>query len=93
MWSNVTKSVFVFTKLDGISVTTRIRQFDERTPIVLVTEPSEPTDVMSHWMSDVLPRPITNEAMIEMLEVLSSSIGLVRYSTELIIRTETSYTP
>jgi CheY-like chemotaxis protein len=81
MYSNVTKSYFALTKLDGISVTTRIRQFDERTPIVLVTEPSKPTDVMSHWMSDVLPKPITNEAMIEMLEVLSPSIELMRHST------------
>ncbi|KZS89929.1 hypothetical protein SISNIDRAFT_416127 [Sistotremastrum niveocremeum HHB9708] len=58
-------------KLDGVTATTMIRQFDHMTPIISMTSNSNPDDVMlyfSRGMNDILPKPFTKENLLGMLE-------------------------
>lgn len=64
----------VMPKLDGISATSLIRQFDHMTPIISMTSNSKPNEIMtyySHGMNDILPKPFTKEGLLSMLEVTS----------------------
>jgi CheY-like chemotaxis protein len=59
-------------KLDGVSATSLIRQFDHMTPIISMTSNSKPNEVMTYYhsgMNDILPKPFTKEGLLEMLEV------------------------
>jgi len=40
-------------KLDGISATSMIRQFDHMTPIISMTSNAKPAEVMSYYASGV----------------------------------------
>ena len=59
-------------KLDGVSATNLIRQFDHMTPIISMTSNSKPNEIMTYYhsgMNDILPKPFTKEGLLEMLEV------------------------
>jgi len=59
-------------RLDGLAATTRIRQFDARTPIISMTGNSHPADVvryMNSGMNDVLCKPFTRDGLVSILEV------------------------
>ena len=59
-------------KLDGVSATSLIRQFDHMTPIISMTSNSKPDDITKYYssgMNDVLPKPFTKDGLLEMLEV------------------------
>lgn len=61
-------------KLDGVSATSLIRQFDHMTPIISMTSNSKPNDVVTYYssgMNDILPKPFTRETLFTMLEVCS----------------------
>lgn len=61
-------------KLDGVSATSLIRQFDHMTPIISMTSNSKPNDVVTYYssgMNDILPKPFTRETLFTMLEVSS----------------------
>ncbi len=59
-------------KLDGISATSLIRQFDPMTPIISMTSNAKPTEVIKYYssgMNDILPKPFTKDGLLGMLEV------------------------
>lgn len=59
-------------KMDGISATSLIRQFDHMTPIISMTSNSKPSEIMTYYssgMNDILPKPFTKEGLLDMLEV------------------------
>ena len=59
-------------RLDGVSATSMIRQFDHMTPIISMTSNSKPDDITKYYssgMNDVLPKPFTKDGLLEMLEV------------------------
>ena len=59
-------------KLDGVSATSLIRQFDHMTPIISMTSNSKPDDITKYYssgMNDILPKPFTKDGLLEMLEV------------------------
>ncbi|KAF8582339.1 hypothetical protein K439DRAFT_1618399 [Ramaria rubella] len=61
----------VMPKLDGVSATSLIRQFDPMTPIISMTSNSKPNEILtyySHGMNDILPKPFTKEGLLDMLE-------------------------
>ncbi|KAG8943500.1 kinase-regulated stress-responsive transcription factor skn7 [Tulasnella sp. 424] len=61
----------VMPKLDGVSATSLIRQFDHMTPIIAMTSKSKPNDVVTYYasgMNDILPKPFTRESLFAMLE-------------------------
>jgi len=61
-------------KMDGISATSLIRQFDHMTPIISMTSNSKPSEIMTYYssgMNDILPKPFTKEGLLDMLEVCS----------------------
>jgi osomolarity two-component system response regulator SKN7 len=58
-------------KLDGVSATSLIRQFDHMTPIISMTSNSKPNEIMTYYssgMNDILPKPFTKEGLLDMLE-------------------------
>lgn len=60
----------VMPRLDGLSVTTLIRRFDPRTPIVSMTGNAAPRDVLtyfSHGMNDILSKPFTKDGLFIIL--------------------------
>lgn len=63
-------------KLDGVSATSLIRQFDHMTPIISMTSNSKPTEILKYYssgMNDILPKPFTKDGLLDMLEVSFSS--------------------
>lgn len=57
--------------MDGVSSTTRIRQFDTTTPIIAMTSNTSQADCMTylaHRMNDILAKPFAKEALWNMLE-------------------------
>ncbi|GJJ12381.1 hypothetical protein Clacol_006622 [Clathrus columnatus] len=61
----------VMPKLDGVSATSLIRQFDPMTPIISMTSNSNPSEILmyySHGMNDILPKPFTKDGLFEMVE-------------------------
>jgi len=61
----------VMPKLDGITATSMIRQFDHMTPIISMTSNSKPNEIMSYYssgMNDILPKPFTQDGLLDMLE-------------------------
>ncbi|KAG0350402.1 kinase-regulated stress-responsive transcription factor skn7 [Podila minutissima] len=58
-------------KLDGVSATTQIRQFDAMTPIISMTSNTTPNDIMNYFangMNDILAKPFSNGSLLKMLE-------------------------
>ncbi|RPD56428.1 hypothetical protein L227DRAFT_508493 [Lentinus tigrinus ALCF2SS1-6] len=61
----------VMPKLDGVSATSLIRQFDHMTPIISMTSNSKPAEIMKYYssgMNDHLPKPFTKDGLWEVLE-------------------------
>ncbi|KAL6300238.1 hypothetical protein BKA93DRAFT_740923 [Sparassis latifolia] len=61
----------VMPKLDGVSATSLIRQFDHMTPIISMTSNSKPNEVIKYYssgMNDILPKPFTKDGLFDMLE-------------------------
>ncbi|KAJ3472761.1 hypothetical protein NLI96_g13266 [Meripilus lineatus] len=61
----------VMPKLDGVSATSLIRQFDHMTPIISMTSNSKPTEILKYYssgMNDILPKPFTKDGLLDMLE-------------------------
>jgi len=61
----------VMPKLDGVSATSLIRQFDHMTPIISMTSNSKPNEIMTYYssgMNDILPKPFTKDGLFDMLE-------------------------
>ena len=59
-------------KLDGVSATSLIRQFDHMTPIISMTSNSKPNEIIKYYssgMNDILPKPFTKDGLLDMLEV------------------------
>ena len=59
-------------KLDGVSATSLIRQFDHMTPIISMTSNSKPAEIIKYYssgMNDILPKPFTKDGLFDMLEV------------------------
>nr|KAJ3410468.1 kinase-regulated stress-responsive transcription factor skn7 [Polyrhizophydium stewartii] len=57
-------------KLDGVSATSRIRQFDQLTPIVSMTSNTTESDCityLAHGMNDVLAKPFNKSSLLEMI--------------------------
>ncbi|KAF9126735.1 kinase-regulated stress-responsive transcription factor skn7 [Linnemannia schmuckeri] len=58
-------------KLDGVSATTQIRQFDAMTPIISMTSNTTANDIMTYFangMNDILPKPFSKDSLLNMLE-------------------------
>ncbi|KAG0248611.1 kinase-regulated stress-responsive transcription factor skn7 [Mortierella polycephala] len=58
-------------KLDGVSATTQIRQFDAMTPIISMTSNTTANDVLTYLangMNDILPKPFTKSSLLQILE-------------------------
>ncbi|KAI7819610.1 hypothetical protein BC939DRAFT_253221 [Gamsiella multidivaricata] len=58
-------------KLDGVSATTQIRQFDAMTPIISMTSNTTTNDIMTYFangMNDILPKPFSKASLLNMLE-------------------------
>jgi CheY-like chemotaxis protein len=71
-------------KLDGVSATSLIRQFDHMTPIISMTSNSKPNEIMTYYhsgMNDILPKPFTKEGLLEMLEVRTHFFHLLFLSS------------
>ncbi|KAL1939159.1 hypothetical protein VTO73DRAFT_10200 [Trametes versicolor] len=61
----------VMPKLDGVSATSLIRQFDHMTPIISMTSNSKPAEIMKYYssgMNDHLPKPFTQHGLWEVLD-------------------------
>jgi osomolarity two-component system response regulator SKN7 len=79
-------------KLDGVTATSMIRQFDHMTPIISMTSNSKPNEILTYYssgrvvrnargveyistdifgigMNDILPKPFTQDGLLDMLEV------------------------
>jgi osomolarity two-component system response regulator SKN7 len=72
----------VMPKLDGVSATHMIRQFDARTPIISMTSASKPVDLIKYFqngMNDILPKPFSKEGLFEILEVRLLFLLLAHY--------------
>ncbi|KAJ1343142.1 hypothetical protein BSLG_002168 [Batrachochytrium salamandrivorans] len=60
----------IMPKLDGISATSRIRQFDQLTPIVSMTSNTTENDCMTYFangMNDILAKPFNKNTLLEMV--------------------------
>ena len=58
-------------KLDGVSATSLIRQFDHMTPIISMTSNSKPAEIMKYYssgMNDHLPKPFTKDGLWDVLD-------------------------
>ncbi|RUS25042.1 HSF-type DNA-binding-domain-containing protein [Jimgerdemannia flammicorona] len=61
----------VMPRLDGVTATHRIRQFDKLTPIISMTSNTTDLDIMTYinnGMNDILPKPISKNSLQMMLE-------------------------
>ncbi|KAG2066843.1 CheY-like protein [Suillus decipiens] len=64
----------VMPKMDGVSATKLIRQFDHVTPIISTTCYSNLSDVMTYYlagMNDIFPKPFTKDELLKLLDVRS----------------------
>ncbi|OZJ05236.1 hypothetical protein BZG36_02298 [Bifiguratus adelaidae] len=61
----------VMPNLDGVTATSRIRQFDTMTPIISMTSNTTDSDIMTYFnigMNDILPKPFSRQSLYGMLE-------------------------
>ncbi|RKO89546.1 HSF-type DNA-binding-domain-containing protein, partial [Blyttiomyces helicus] len=60
----------ILPNLDGIAATTKIREFDQSTPIISVTSNATPTDRISYLakgITDMLPKPFDKQSLVGMI--------------------------
>ena len=65
-------------KLDGVSATSLIRQFDHMTPIISMTSNANPNQIVKFYssgMNDFLPKPFTKDGILWVLEVSSCMLS------------------
>jgi osomolarity two-component system response regulator SKN7 len=77
----------IMPKVDGVTATNRIRQFDQFTPIISMTSNTTENDCityLSNGMNDVLPKPFNKNGLLTVLE---------RYCSHLRHMSETSMDP
>jgi len=61
----------VMPKIDGVTATNRIRQFDQLTPIISMTSNTTENDCITYFnngMNDVLPKPFNKNGLLSVLE-------------------------
>lgn len=61
----------VMPKMDGLSATTQIRQFDPATPVISMTSNTsreECLHYLANGMNDILPKPFSRDSLLAMLE-------------------------
>lgn len=71
----------VMPRLDGVTATSRIRQFDKLTPIISMTSNTTDMDIMTyinHGMNDILPKPISKDSLYSMLEKYANQANALR---------------
>lgn len=71
-------------KLDGISATTQIRQFDAMTPIISMTSNTTNNDIMTYFangMNDILPKPFSKAGLLNMLEKHCQHLRYIKLGT------------
>ncbi|KAJ7482254.1 HSF-type DNA-binding-domain-containing protein [Mycena galericulata] len=71
----------VMPKLDGVSATSMIRTFDQKTPIISMTSNTRPTQLTTYsssGMNDVLPKPFKKEGLLNILKKHLTHLTVVR---------------
>ncbi|RUS18619.1 HSF-type DNA-binding-domain-containing protein [Endogone sp. FLAS-F59071] len=71
----------VMPRLDGVTATSRIRQFDKLTPIISMTSNTTDMDIMTYinnGMNDILPKPISKDSLYSMLEKYANQANALR---------------
>ncbi|KAF9083389.1 kinase-regulated stress-responsive transcription factor skn7 [Mortierella sp. AD031] len=74
-------------KLDGVSATTQIRQFDAMTPIISMTSNTTANDIMTYFangMNDILPKPFSKDSLLNMLEKHCQHLRYLKLGTSLL---------
>ncbi|KAF9121791.1 kinase-regulated stress-responsive transcription factor skn7 [Mortierella sp. 14UC] len=77
----------VMPKLDGVSATTQIRQFDAMTPIISMTSNTTANDIMTYFatgMNDILPKPFSKDSLLNMLEKHCQHLRYIKLGTSLL---------
>ena len=76
-------------KLDGVSATSLIRQFDHMTPIISMTSNSKPAEIMKYYssgMNDHLPKPFTKDGLLQVLEKHLTHLKVIQTLTKALPR-------
>ncbi|ORX94512.1 hypothetical protein K493DRAFT_283747 [Basidiobolus meristosporus CBS 931.73] len=76
----------VMPNLDGISATSRIRQFDSVTPIISMTSNTTENDCMTYLangMNDILAKPFSKAGLFSMLEKYCTHLHAMRDMREI----------
>ncbi|KAF9423165.1 kinase-regulated stress-responsive transcription factor skn7, partial [Entomortierella beljakovae] len=74
-------------KLDGVSATTQIRQFDAMTPIISMTSNTTSNDIMTYFangMNDILPKPFSRTGLLNMLEKHCQHLRYIKLSPNIL---------
>ncbi|KAF9119218.1 kinase-regulated stress-responsive transcription factor skn7 [Mortierella sp. 14UC] len=77
----------VMPKLDGVSATTQIRQFDAMTPIISMTSNTTNNDIMTYFangMNDILAKPFSKAGLLNMLEKHCQHLRYLKMGTGLL---------
>ncbi|KAG0210796.1 kinase-regulated stress-responsive transcription factor skn7 [Mortierella sp. NVP41] len=77
----------VMPKLDGVSATTQIRQFDAMTPIISMTSNTTSNDIMTYFangMNDILAKPFSKAGLLNMLEKHCQHLRYIKLGTGLL---------
>ncbi|OAQ35938.1 hypothetical protein K457DRAFT_498468 [Linnemannia elongata AG-77] len=77
----------VMPKLDGVSATTQIRQFDAMTPIISMTSNTTNNDIMTYFangMNDILAKPFSKAGLLNMLEKHCQHLRYLKLGTGLL---------
>ncbi|KAF9192146.1 kinase-regulated stress-responsive transcription factor skn7 [Haplosporangium sp. Z 11] len=83
-------------KLDGVSATTQIRQFDAMTPIISMTSNTTNNDIMTYLangMNDILPKPFSKAGLLKMLEKHCQPLGYLKLEANQLPSSNTSSDP
>lgn len=73
-------------KMDGISATRSIRQYDALTPIISMTSNFTDNDIMQYigsGMTDILPKPFSKRTLYQMLEKYCAHLKTIQRVTGL----------
>ncbi|KAG2204412.1 hypothetical protein INT47_005203 [Mucor saturninus] len=76
----------VMPKMDGISATRSIRQYDALTPIISMTSNFTDNDIMQYigsGMTDILPKPFSKRTLYQMLEKYCAHLKTIQRVTGL----------
>ncbi|KAF9538201.1 kinase-regulated stress-responsive transcription factor skn7 [Mortierella hygrophila] len=77
----------VMPKLDGVSATTQIRQFDAMTPIISMTSNTTNNDIMTYFangMNDILAKPFSKAGLLNILEKHCQHLRYLKLGTGLL---------